>query len=541
MKKTKKIIAAAAICAAMVTSLMPISSFAAAAVTTYSVTVEQTVESHTYSAYQIFKGTAQADGSLTDVDWGTGVKDTTDIASELTKINADFAGKTTAAEIAAVLNDLSEEELYKFAGLINDSHLDKVTATSAFSGGKQQFTGLEAGYYIIKDTDKTVGAGEAYTKYILLSVPAETSVVPKTAVPTFMKKVKENNHEVDPQLENANSTDYNDVADYNMGDKVPFALYAELPDLSDFGSYKLVFEDQMDDGLTFNDDVTVTVGSKTLEADDFTVEKTPGDGCDFHVVINDIKDIDGLTVKAGDEVRVDFTAVLNTDAVVGLDGNENQARLKFTNNPNVSDGTDGNEDGTPSGEIPWDKVIVFTYALEIDKVDADGGAPLAGATFVLYNEAQDKAATIVNGKFQGWTTPASGTALTTGEDGKITITGLDDGTYYIKETKAPSKYNKLKEPIKIVIDSETVNNQSWDGKQASDALTNLEITVDSGKSTAGNTDSGLVKATVENNKGKSLPSTGSFGTKAFFIIGGSVAVVAAILLITKKRMKDLEK
>ena len=95
--------------------------------------------------------------------------------------------------------------------------------------------------------------------------------------------------------------------------------------------------------------------------------------------------------------------------------------------------------------------------------------------------------------------------------------GRDDGTYYLKETKAPNGYNELKDEIEIVISASTSNGQDWDGTPGS-ALIDLDVTAD-GASGTGNTDTGVAGFTVENNKVVTLPATGSIGTSIVHVVG----------------------
>ena len=104
------------------------------------------------------------------------------------------------------------------------------------------------------------------------------------------------------------------------------------------------------------------------------------------------------------------------------------------------------------------------------------------------------------------------TKITTGDTGKFTIQGLDAGIYYLTETQQPAGYNKLKDPLKIVIGE------------------NGTITVDD-KSITG------TDVKVLNQTGSILPSTGGMGTTLFYIFGAILVIGSGVVLITKKRMK----
>ena len=153
--------------------------------------------------------------------------------------------------------------------------------------------------------------------------------------------------------------------------------------------------------------------------------------------------------------------------------------------------------------------------------NGDESKVLKDAQFVLLNSGKTKVATVVNGKLTGWVdVPAAGedetitwpanTVLTTGENGKIEIDGLDADTYYLREVKAPAGYNKLAADVKVEITGAT----TVEGK--------LSYTT--------------VVAKVNNQSGTELPSTGGIGTTIFYVLGSVLLVGAAVLLITKKRM-----
>ena len=193
----------------------------------------------------------------------------------------------------------------------------------------------------------------------------------------------------------------------------------------------------------------------------------------------------------------------------------------------------------PTSHTPEDTVLVFTYQLNVNKVDgADTTKHLSGAEFKLKcvkaeTEAtwNGKWVTVADNKVTGWVdTQDKGTALTTGTDGLAWVAGLDAGTYELYETKAPVGYNRVKDPITIVIAA------TLDKGEDTPALTALTIKVGSGAAEDGNMAGGTVTTTVQNNAGATLPETGGIGTTLFYILGGLLVVGAAVLLVTRKRM-----
>ncbi|MDD6876564.1 MAG: SpaH/EbpB family LPXTG-anchored major pilin, partial [Clostridiaceae bacterium] len=267
----------------------------------------------------------------------------------------------------------------------------------------------------------------------------------------------------------------------------------------------------------------------------FTISHTNGT---LTVSCNDLKKITNVTIDKDSKIVVRYTAKLLSTAEIGRPGNSNKVYLEYSNNPNqTGTGT------TETGNTPPDEVLVFTYELDVTKVDGQNAdTKLSGAEFVLLNSDKTKVAKVVDGKFVEWldipeavdgkVTYPDGSKLTSGTDGKFAVAGLDAGTYYLVETKAPAGYNLLKNPIKVTIAA------TLDKSENNPALTALTISVDDGTAENGNLETGAVATNVKNNQGATLPETGGAGTTAFYIIGGCLVLAAAVLLVTKKRMSS---
>ena len=166
----------------------------------------------------------------------------------------------------------------------------------------------------------------------------------------------------------------------------------------------------------------------------------------------------------------------------------------------------------------------------------DENVKLEGARFALYrlvNGNEKEYVTIdAENKVSGWqdTLPTDGNIVTNG-DGKMSVSGLDAGTYYLTECVAPDGYNLLDKDVKIKITAV----YSGDGK-----ITDLTVAVDDGEAHEGDKASGVLEVTVKNFSGIELPSTGGMGTTIFYTLGGLLAVGAAVFLVTKKRMSGVE-
>lgn len=563
MKNTKRARRAAAFAAAVVMAAcaaVPMgSSFSASAAGNNSITIDgfNTTENndngtHTYEAYQVFAG-QYADGALGNIDWGSGV-DGDAIVKDLANATGDlaaFKGLDSPKAIAEELAKASDDDAVAkaFAALVG-KHLKATSGT--YAGGK--IDNLEDGYYLVQDASNSpsdvTGANNngAKTRFILkVAGGGNVTVTAKSSAPSVIKKVKEDDKPVTGDVKVGSYTadaQYNDVADYCIGENVPFELISTMPSTyNDYTSYFYQFTDTLASNFTLNAD---SIAVKVVNADgetaliattDYTVGAQNESG-KFTITINDTKKIASITKDS--TIVVDYTAQLNSGAVIGLDGQENKVDLTYSNNPNYT----GDGASTPNedkGKTPEDKVIVFTYELDVTKylgdektkADAEDGTK---AGFKLGNADGSKWATVdSNLRITGWVDDVTtATEVTTDATGIFKFIGLDDGTYTLRETTTPTGYNTMAD-LALTIGATTANNQTWAGT-ASDALTAIKLTMNNNE-TAGDVDNGTVSGSIINQKGSSLPSTGGIGTTMFYVGGGVLVAGAGVLLITKKRAK----
>ena len=522
MKKMKKVMALLlSLVMVLAMSVVAFADGSGSTANTYSLTITGTKAGHKYGVYQIFTGEISELNNqkvLTNVKYG-----------------ANYGGKTVGATVGTTeLEAITDADTFAQ----NFSATGEAFKTVDSTAGNTIISGLPAGYYLVKDS-KPVTGQDAATKFIL-QVVGNTSVAVKSDFPTVEKKVQENAKNVnldgkatDTRIPSYNvPAKYNDVADYNIGDKVPFQLIGTLPsNYDDYATYKYIFHDTLSKGLTYNDDAKVYVLNGTTETEiTGTLRKVESNDTALTVTFENLKAVTG--VNKDSKIIVDYTATLNTAAEIGLPGNPNEVYLQFSNNPNK--GGDGE-----TGNTPEDKVIVFTYELDVTKIDANQKeTKLKDAEFKLRNKEGNWVIVDADNKVKDWTNDESqASTLKSGDDGLFKVIGLDDGVYYLKETKAPQHYNLLSNEIKLTITATTSNGQTWESGEPGDALTVLSINVgDATESATGDRGKGTVSMNVENSKGSTLPTTGGMGTTIFYVVGSILVLGAAILLITKKRM-----
>ncbi len=562
MKKLKKL-------TAMLLSLIMVMLFAVPvlAAGNYTITIQNDKKGHTYEAYQIFAGDVSSDAAqagnvegpiLSNIEWGTGVNGPA-LLNALKAADADKYGNcTTAADVAEALGteNANAADAAAFAK-IAAGHLTKTvegTATAPLEGN-YVINNLAAGYYLVKDQDGSLdGDADAATEYIV-QVLGHVTMEPKDSdIPTVEKKVAEEDYRQDDGY----GYNYNDVADWDIGDSVPFKLIGSIPDMSAYDTYEYIFTDTLSNGLTLQEDtikVYIAV-NKNDEVNNYTpltegehYTLTVAGDHSFSIAFDDLKTAPYMEQGNRHYVIVTYDATLNTNAEIGLPGNPNSVDLQFSNNPN----------GDGLGRTEKDTVIVFTYKLDGTKVDGENAeTTLEGAEFVLFNGGHTRVASIEDGKLSGWVDLPEGYGTTdykdipyetwetfsaeksvimsSTADGIFGVSGLDDGTYYLMEIKAPTGYNLMENEKELAINATTTNGQNWAGR-AEDALTALQISVDGGVAQDGNTGTGIVNIIVTNNQGATLPETGGMGTTLFYIIGGLLVVGAGILLIVRFRMR----
>lgn len=451
---------------------------------------------HTYQVYQIFTGDYSSDGKLSNIKWGKN-SNSREGANVGSKVSEDVLN-----QLAAVAGKSDEDKLAvieQYANL-SENGMDTVSESKSIK--------VAAGYYLFKDTTTGI-SGNTYIAEVVGNVLIKAK---NSHVPGFEKKLKDKNDTTDNDFGG-----WQDVADHDIGDEIPFKLEGTVPADYDaeYTSYYFAFHDKEETGLTFNpESVKVYVGDAEIKTG-FEVENSPTDGCSFEVVFSNLKDI--AAVQAGSKIRVEYTSTLNPNAVIGGNGNLNKAKLEYSNNP---------RDTSSKDKTVWDNVVVFTYQVVVNKYanSVEENNKLKGAEFTLTKKLKD-------GTTKDITVAKS-------QDGKqFTFKGLDDGQYILTETKTPEGYNTIA-PIEFTV---TANHEiSWDGAgNRSELLTSFSGTAASGEITFTTDEgTGALTTNVINKSGTTLPSTGGMGTTVFYVVGGGLMAVAVVLLVTKKRMEN---
>lgn len=477
--------------------------------TDVSLTIQNnSVTEHTFELYQIFTGTVNND-VLENIEWGTG------ITEEFKEAHPNAAG------MAVTLND--ENDASAFAGTLISEHAlmepDETMIVTVPAKGEATVTATP-GYYLIKDQDGSQNMPDsAYTKHIL-HLTSNLVISSKISIPTVELNVADINDtqqdvKADPaEIEEA---DWGTSADYDKNDLIPFRVIATLPsNYDDYEKYSYDVTIETSKGLTLQEDlkaVRICADGSAVDISDVFVKTDGEDGSWITVSSANLKECTSLIV--GDQICIYGSALLNDDAVTNTIGNALHATVTYTNDPNTAEGT---ADTTPA------TAKVFTYNLTVHKYgDHKGDAyKLPGASFTLYKELRGgKIAKIMTSKVDE-------------KNPDTVFSGLDDGTYILEETKAPSGYNTMDSSVE------------YGGKTYTGAM---ELTIEAQHDTEGTSPSlistslngettgtpGVFTVDVVDRSGKIMPMTGGRGTKMITLAGAAMIILGILGMQIGKR------
>lgn len=515
MKTFKKLFTVLAIVLVAILSLMPAKSFAAEGDLTITVTGE--VAGRTLSVYKLFDLTVEGegetavyrytwDGLASEVFFTSKGYDT---VAEATDYLKGFENDATA------LTNLAEE-FYAFCN--NEANAGALagktakigeSATVATDAKNVVFTVPGEGYYLIYD---------------------ETTADEDTAVAAAMLQNVTANAEVKLKVESIVVDKTVDETTANIGDDVNFTVSTTVPNVVGYDTFFFELTDTLSKGLTFNNDVEVTIdGVKTTVPYEVNATTDATTGKTTVKITFDSTEFAKLNDKMGKDIVITYSAKLNNNAALEQD-NTNEVVIEYSNDPE----TDGH------GKTNTDIVHVYTYGFDFTKKNTAGEA-LTGAKFVLKLADGTYATFDTNGVYTGKVAnQEDATVLTSGENGKFAVSGLEAGNYTLVEVEAPEGYSLPNFEFTFTITPElnedgTLKSVSFDyTADDNNNAANGYMTVEERTDVTAET----FVLTVLNAKEGELPTTGGIGTTIFTVVGIIVMLVAGVALVVRNRKND---
>lgn len=384
--------------------------------------------------------------------------------------------------------------------------------TSSNLKGEAEFKNVDMGTYLVIIENGYM----VYTPSVVNLIPTyemkednqtgewvlnDADVVVKATMPTITKTITDTVTKEEKTVDN-----------YSTIDEITYSIKADIPTyLENSLSKKYYISDKLDSSLTMNEDTVTIVGLKTgCEPESIsgyainfdTTRPNSTDNVTFSI------NFDYEQIKSYESIQIVYTAKLNqnSDLILGSDGNKNYAYLDYSNNP-----YDSTILQTQSSET-----TVYTYDIEIKSVDTDGTTPLFQSEFSLY-DSDNKILYFVKGNDGEYYLANSEennatTTLTVNSEGKVHLYGLDEGTYTVKQTKAPDGYNISNKTFDVVL-----KDNEPDGILDDD-----------------------YELIFPNTKGFTLPITGGSGIIALISMGVVIIGIGTIIFISTFRKRKIK-
>lgn len=504
MKSIKRIIAL--LLTAVMTMTMSVTAFAANPSCSLTVNVKdgQDLKGQTINLYKLFDVTVSSDKK----NYSYTVSKEAGYKNALVEVlGLPITADSKDEDIAKAVQDLGKNNSAEVQNFANKFTAKALTSNLAFTqtSGKinetktaHTFTGLDAGYYLVYVT------GGKQIQSSLVTVDESTKTVNlKTEAPSITKKA--------------------DKETVSIGQVVEYTVTGSVPDTTGYDQYVYTIHDELSNGLDFVNDangtavngntvnVTVAFGKGTTDEGTAPTTATLDTTNNKKMSLDLSAWVRNNQTNKGKEFTVTYYAKVNKDAVVT---EKNKAQLEYGNKPGETTTTTPSEAKTP------------TYPLDINKIKKGSEEKLAGAKFKLYKDSAEDESNVIKvtgseGKYvvdpTSNTTEFESVDSTDDKGYNLHVNGLDAGTYYLVETKAPAGYNKLTDPIKVTITK--TGDTEWTISKGDEVETDKIID-------------------VENSTGSLLPSTGGMGTIAFTVVAALLVLGVAVSFIRDRKREN---
>ena len=440
----------------------------------------------------------------------------------------EFASYAVNDNFKEVLRDITPDELDNYntqqlenkirelEALVEKNQIQADQKDTSGDNGEIRFADLELGYYLVRETKTPAGYvnGNAF----LVAIPSTNNYDQDNTAGTewvYDIQVEPKNSVVDIEKELGQEGQDHDGS-IKVGDLVPYTIKTTVPVYPDsYFEQDVTFKiyDVTSNGLKVvnrpDKSVQVYVDGQPLEAmGNYSLEVKEAAGQEADLTIAFTKDF--IRNNGNKNVEVRYWAEVTDAAVIGQEGNTNNVQLEYNNGPGETTKADGNE------------VRVYSFGINVAKFTKNGGEkPLAGAEFKLYADAE--------------LTQELATAKSNDQGHLQFDEQLDEGTYYLKETKSPAGYTLLTNPIKVEITAKEDQEGHATG-EFTVKVNDQEITATTGDYTTHlDQAEGTVTVAVENHKGFTLPATGGTGIALFLLIGAAGILTVSAVLVKKSR------
>lgn len=436
---------------------------------------------------------------------------------------------------------------------INESTNKPLGELTTDKNGQITVDGLSQGTYRFIETDRGNNDGyimDGATAY-QFTVNADGTIKygDNDSAANITLPVTNEKPDMTKQVKDRTSSEWKQETDYNVGDMVPYKITVDVPsNITKLKEFTLT-----DTPTHLKDDITTVVvkcGESTLTNgidSDYTIAQNESEN-GFKITFNTSK----MKNYAGQQLVITYNAELLSTAVTTTDGNTNSAKLEYSNKilPDTDDGSNPNKPGEPGKDSIKNTTTVYTFGLQVlKKAEKADGSPLKDVEFDLYKEVPAG----TTGAASAEEVTAAGldstktwlkinkAPLTTDKNGKVSQSGLANGTYYLVETKTKETYNLLKAPVEVklnIVYTTKTKDEYYTDKEGGKTLVKHEVetTTFTEKS---ETSTGTHTETIINKKGFTLPTTGGMGTIAITVLGVALAF-AGVLIIGASRKKTVK-
>lgn len=546
MKKFTKRLLTAVLTGAMIFSLGAIPTFAAQG-NDGQIIITNPSTDVTYNAYKIFDLDYSGDNYAYTIDNSSPFFNVVQTyATDTNGLTLTQVGETTTYNVTIDMTKFSAANfgVALKAAVTSTVPVDATETDNTTTKDLSLGTGLPYGYYLVVGNNK-----DGMESLVSLDTTnKEAHIIEKNSTPGWHSEDPENPDDAKGKtikITEDGQEKYVETTDISIGQTVTFAIRIDAKNyIEDNLINSYVIKDSLPNGFTFGSITSVKVDDTSLGNTEYTNNGFPTDSIEIPWATEDTDGYWTSKYAPSTVITIEYTATLNSNAVIDGPGNENKAVFTYTygktpDNPNPD--TPPTIPDNPSEWTHSDSATVYTYAIALKKINKSGEA-LAGATFSL---PDGMIVSAVSGKTNTYVVDPTATGdnaitsiTTSGTDASFTIIGVAAGDYEFTETEAPSGYNKLTSPVSVtakqVSETTTTTNTIFYLDKNGDIVdteTDKTVTV-----TYTNNDYAVTPVAVVNLTGTELPSTGGMGTTIFYVVGAILVIGAGVILIARRRM-----